>query len=74
MKFREAAETLSKGCVRALGAVISKIHSFQEIGLKTFESLFYPYVTLVLDYCSGVGVLTISHVLIMYKIVPYVIS
>ena len=54
MKFREAAETLSKGGGRALGAAISKIHSFKEVGFKTFESLFYSCVTPVLDYCSGV--------------------
>ena len=53
MKFREAAETLSKG-ERALGATISKIHSIKEIGLKTFDSLVYFCVTPVLDYCSGV--------------------
>ena len=35
MKFREAAETLSKGDGRALGATISKIYSFKEIGFKT---------------------------------------
>ena len=38
MKFREVAETLSKGGGRALGAAISKIHSFEEFGFKTFES------------------------------------
>ena len=50
MKFREAAETMSKGGGRALGAAISETHSFKEIGFKTFESLF----VLVLDYCSRV--------------------
>ena len=38
MKFREAAKTLLKGGGRALGAGISKIHYFKEIGFKTFES------------------------------------
>ena len=38
MKFRKAAKTLLKGGGRALGAGISKIHYFKEIGFKTFES------------------------------------
>ena len=45
---------MSKGGGRALGAAISKIHSFKEIRFKTFESLFHSCVTPVLDYCSGV--------------------
>ena len=43
------------GGVRALGAVISKIHSHKDFGFKTYRKLYYSCVIIpVLDYCSGV--------------------
>ena len=48
------AETLSKAGGRALGAVISKIHSYKDVGFKTYSQLYYSCVVPVLDYCSGV--------------------
>ena len=48
------AEPLSKAGGRALGAVISKIHSYKDVGFKTYRQLYYSCVVPVLDYCSGV--------------------
>ena len=48
------AETLSKAGGRALGAVMSKIHSYKDVGFKTYSQLYYSCVVPVLDYCSGV--------------------
>ena len=52
--FKRNAENLSKSGGRALGSVISKIHSMKEVGFKTYEKLYYNCVAPVLDYCSGV--------------------
>ena len=47
------AETLSKAGGRALGAVISKIHSYKDVGFKTYSQLYYSCVVPILDYCPG---------------------
>ena len=39
---------------RALGAIISKIHSLKEFGIKTYEKLYSACVVPILDYCSSV--------------------
>lgn len=52
--FKNNAENLSKSGGRALGSLISKIHSLKDIGFTTFEKLFYSCVAPVIDYCSGV--------------------
>ena len=52
--FTTTAEALSKGAGRALGKIISNIHSFKEIEIKSFEKLFYSCVVPILDYTSGV--------------------
>ena len=54
LEFGIIAETLSKAGGRALGAVISKIHSYKDVGFKTYSKLYYTCVVPVLDYCSGV--------------------
>lgn len=52
--FKNNAENLSKSGGRALGSLMSKIHSLKDIGFTTFEKLFYSCVAPVIDYCSGV--------------------
>lgn len=54
LKIPGSSRDFVEGGGRALGAVISKIHPYKDIGFKTFESLFNTCVVHVLDYCSGV--------------------
>ena len=54
LDFCEAAEVLSQAGGRALGAMISKIHSYKDIGYNTYSKLFNSCVAPVIDYCSGV--------------------
>ena len=54
LDFVNTADTLSKAGGRALDAAISKIHSYKDVGFKTYSKLFYSCVVPVLDYCSGV--------------------
>ena len=54
MGFNTTAETLAKAGGRALGAVISKIQSYKDVGFNTYSNLFNSCVVPVLDYCSGV--------------------
>ena len=52
--FSFTADALAKGAGRALGGLISRIHSLKEFGFKTFEKLYYACVFPVLDYGSSV--------------------
>ncbi|KAK3104741.1 hypothetical protein FSP39_009031 [Pinctada imbricata] len=52
--FKANAENLAKSGGRALGSIISKIHSNKSIGFKTYEKLYYSGVAPILDYCSGI--------------------
>ena len=52
--FKENAEHLAKGGGRALGAVISKINTLKEYGIKTYEKLFSSCVVPIQDYNSSV--------------------
>ena len=56
LDFSETAEVLSQAGGRALGAMISKIHSYKDIGTSnnTYSKLFNSCVAPVLDYCAGV--------------------
>ena len=54
LDFCETAEVLSQAGGRALGAMISKIHSYKDIGYNTYSKLFNSCVAPVIDYCSGV--------------------
>ena len=54
LDFAVTAEILAKAGGRALGAVISKIHSYKDVGYNTYSQLFNSCVVPVLDYCSGV--------------------
>ena len=54
MDFKIIAETLAKAGGRALGAVISKIQSYKDVGFNTYSNLYNSCVVPVLDYCSGV--------------------
>ena len=47
------AKSLSKAGGRALGAVISKIQSYKDVGFKTYKKVYYSCVIPVLDYCCG---------------------
>ena len=47
-------ETLFNSGGRALGSMISKIHSFKDVGFETYTKLYYSCVVPVTDYCSGV--------------------
>ncbi|XP_062571211.1 uncharacterized protein LOC134233241 [Saccostrea cucullata] len=52
--FTENAEILSKAGGRALGKIISKIHTNKDFGIKANEKLYYSCVVPFLDYASGV--------------------
>lgn len=52
--FKRKAENLGKSGGRALGSMISKIHSLKMVGFETFEKLYLNCVAPILDYCSGV--------------------
>ena len=52
--FNLHAETLAKGAGRALGKIISKIHSLKDFGFQSYEKLFNSCVTPILDYASGI--------------------
>ena len=54
LDFCETAEVLSQARGRALGAMISKIHSYKDIGYNTYSKLFNSCVAPVINYCSGV--------------------
>ena len=54
LDFSTTADTLSKAGGRALGAVISKIQNYKEVGFKTFSKLYYSCVVPVVDYCSSI--------------------
>lgn len=54
MDFNTTAEVLGKSGGRALGAMISKIHNYKDVGFNTYEKLFHSCVVPILDYCSGV--------------------
>ena len=54
LDFCETAEVLSQAWGRALGAMISKIHSCKDKGYNTYSKLFNSCVAPVIDYCSGV--------------------
>ncbi|XP_063446895.1 uncharacterized protein LOC134726422 [Mytilus trossulus] len=52
--YTSNAENLSAAGGRALGAIISKIHSLKEFGIKTYEKLYVSCIVPILDYCSSV--------------------
>ena len=54
LDFTETAEILSQAGSRALGAMISKIHTYKDVGYNTYSKLFNSCVAPVIDYCSGV--------------------
>ena len=56
LDFAEIAEILSQARDRALGAMISKVHSYKDIGYNIYAKLFNSRIVPVLDYCSGVWV------------------
>ncbi|XP_050392671.1 uncharacterized protein LOC126811173 isoform X1 [Patella vulgata] len=54
LNFENCATILSQSGSRAMGAVISKIHSYKTISFKTYEKLYESCVVPITDYCSGV--------------------
>ena len=54
INFSFTADALAKGADRALGGIISKIHSLKEFGFKTFETPYYACVVPILDYGASV--------------------
>ena len=54
LDFTEIAEVLSQAGCRALGAMISKVHCYKDVGYNTYTKLVNSCVVPVLDYCSGV--------------------
>ena len=54
LKFEEAACTLARAGGRALGSIISKFRTFQNIGYNTFSKMFDTSVCPILKFCSGV--------------------
>ena len=54
LDFSETAEVLSQAGGRALGAMISKMHGFKDIGYNTYTKMFNSCVVPVIDYCSGI--------------------
>ena len=49
LDFSETAEVLSQAAGRALGAMISKIHGYKDIGYNTYSKLFNSCVAPVTD-------------------------
>ena len=54
MDFNATVETLFNSGWRALGSMISKIHSFTAVGFETYTILYFSCVVPMMDYCSGV--------------------
>ena len=54
LDFNVTVDTLFNSGERALGSMISKIHSFKDVGFETYTKLYYSCVVPVTDYCSGV--------------------
>jgi hypothetical protein len=54
LDFTQTAELLSKSGGRALGAIISKVHNYKDVGFKTFTKMYYSCVVPVTDYCSSI--------------------
>ena len=52
--FSETAEVLSQAGGRALGAMISKIHGFKDVGYNTYTKMYNSCVVPVIDYCSRI--------------------
>ena len=50
----EGCDSLTKSGERALGALISKVKTINDVGYKTFEKLYKTCVIPVLDYCGGI--------------------
>lgn len=48
-------ENLVNAGGRALGSVISKLHSLKGYGIKSYEKLFNACVKPNLDYCASLG-------------------
>lgn len=45
---------LSKAGGRALGAIISKMQNYKDVGFKTYSKMYYSCVVPVTDYCSSI--------------------
>lgn len=54
LDFEETAEVLSDASKRALGAIIAKYKVLENMGFKTFTTLYNTGVLSILNYCSEV--------------------
>ena len=52
--FNRNAVNFTKGGDRALGLIISKLHTLKEFGIKTYEKLYNSCVVPILEYQSSV--------------------
>jgi hypothetical protein len=54
LNFNTTANTLCGASGRALGGIISKFNTFNNIGFQTYTRLYHSGVGPGLDYCSGI--------------------
>ena len=47
-------DSLAKSAGRALGAVITKIHSLKDFGFRSYEKMFDACVAPIMEYCASV--------------------
>ena len=54
LNFKECAETLCCSAGRALGKIIGKFKTFENVNYKTYTKLYDTCVWPILDYCSSI--------------------
>ena len=54
LDFSVTAEVLSQAGGKTLGAMISKIHGFKDVGYNTYTQIVNYGVVPIIDYCSGI--------------------
>ena len=57
-KCKDMVEVLANSAGRALGGVIAKFRTINDMGVNTYTKLFHSCVVPVMDYCAGVWGLT----------------
>lgn len=53
---KETIRVLANSAGRALGSVIAKFKSLNDLGLKSYTKMYHSGVASILDYCAGVWV------------------
>lgn len=54
LDYSYTAKALASGAGRALGSIISKVHSLKDFGFKTYEKLYESCVIPIMDYGASV--------------------